>query len=403
MPENQHASDLQGASQLAIDAVKGITGIVEALHATILTLGVGKVADEQPTGGLTGFVYRWIDTTATVTGKALGLFFKALSPLLEDIPAHPHREAVVSAINGVLGDYLVGSGNPLAIPMQFRVEGKAVSAAEIARQVAQNAAQEGKKDALLIVVHGLCMNDLQWHRQGHDHGQALAQALGFTPVYLHYNTGQHISDNGRDFSRALQALSEALPSGTEWHVLAHSMGGLVTRSAYRQASAQALGWTRRLKKIVFLGTPHQGAVLEKGGNLVDVVLDANPYTKPFSKLGKIRSAGITDMRFGALLESDWQGKDRFALEGNLPATVPLPAEVPCYAVASTTGPAANALHDESIGDGLVTVGSALGRHAQARRQLQFPPENCWIGYGIDHLQLLADPSVYEVVERWMKH
>jgi hypothetical protein len=53
-----------------------------------------------------------------------------------------------------------------------------------------------------VLLHGLCMNDLQWRRAGHDHGRALARDLDYTPVYLRYNSGLHISTNGRRFSAA---------------------------------------------------------------------------------------------------------------------------------------------------------------------------------------------------------
>ncbi len=58
---------------------------------------------------------------------------------------------------------------------------------------------------LLLLVHGLCMNDLQWRRNGHDHGEALATEAGFTPLYLHYNSGEHVSRNGHAFAAMLEA------------------------------------------------------------------------------------------------------------------------------------------------------------------------------------------------------
>ena len=59
---------------------------------------------------------------------------------------------------------------------------------------------------LLVLLHGLCMNDLQWKRKGHDHGAALARDLGYTPVYLHYNSGLHVSEQRAGVRRALEAL-----------------------------------------------------------------------------------------------------------------------------------------------------------------------------------------------------
>ena len=43
------------------------------------------------------------------------------------------------------------------------------------------------------------MNDLQWSRHGHDHGDMLARESGATVLRLHYNSGLHVSDNGAMF------------------------------------------------------------------------------------------------------------------------------------------------------------------------------------------------------------
>ena len=83
----------------------------------------------------------------------------------------PEREAFVAALNGVWGDHLANTGNPLAIAMSLRVGGRPYQAT-----------LRAPTRKLLVLVHGLAMNDLQWTRRGHDHGQALARDLGFTPV-----------------------------------------------------------------------------------------------------------------------------------------------------------------------------------------------------------------------------
>jgi pimeloyl-ACP methyl ester carboxylesterase len=84
---------------------------------------------------------------------------------------------------------------------------------------------------IALMVHGSCMNDLQWNRQNHDHGESLARDLGYLPVYLHYNTGLHISQNGREFADLIEAFIHQLPQPIELTIIAHSMGGLVSRSA----------------------------------------------------------------------------------------------------------------------------------------------------------------------------
>nr|HMN59664.1 hypothetical protein [Anaerolinea sp.] len=209
-----------------------------------------------------------------------------LASLVGEEPSSPAREAVLAALNGVLGDHLASSGNPLALSMRFRRAGQALvlRRPSLAKAIAQPTGR------ILILVHGLCRNDLQWERNGHDHGAAIAAEPGIghrcTPVYLHYNSGLHVSTNGREFARLVESLVRAWPVPVaEIAIVAHSMGGLVTRSAVHYASGERRAWTGKLTKIVFLGTPHDGAPLERGGNWVNVVLDRSPYTTALARLG----------------------------------------------------------------------------------------------------------------------
>ncbi len=150
----------------------------------------------------------------------------------------------------------------------------------------------------------------------------------------------------------------------------------------------------------FLGTPHHGAPLERGGNWVDVILGATPYAAPFARLGKIRSAGITDLRYGNVLDEHWQGRDRFARARDTRRIVPLPKGVLSFAIAATTGKKPGDLRDRLLGDGLVPVSSALGRHDDSHRSLSFPNSRQWIGYGMSHLDLLGHSEVSDQLVRW---
>jgi pimeloyl-ACP methyl ester carboxylesterase len=257
------------------------------------------------------------------------------------------------------------------------------------------------KGKLAIMVHGACMNDLQWNRKEHDHGAALARDLGFEPLYVHYNTGLHISENGQSFASLLETIAAQSPEPVELFIVAHSMGGLVTRSACHYAKKSGHTWLQNLRKVVFLGTPHHGSLLERGGNCIDVLLKMTPYSAPFSRLGKIRSCGVTDLRYGNLLDDDWQGGDRFESSGDQRIPVPLPKGVQCYAIAATTGKESSTLSDNVIGDGLVTLRSALGRHDDVNLDLPFPENNQWIVRNVNHLDLLSNPSVYKTIKTWL--
>jgi pimeloyl-ACP methyl ester carboxylesterase len=184
-------------------------------------------------------------------------------------------------------------------------------------------------------------------------------------------------------------------------IIGHSMGGLVTRSACHYGALAGHKWLRRLDKLVFIGTPHHGSPLERGGNWVDIILGTSPYLAPFARLGKIRSAGITDLRHGNLLDEDWDGRDRFERTKDPRAPVPLPKGVQCYAMAASTAKQAGGLTGKSAGDGLVPLASALGRHKQPSLELPFPESRLWVGYGMNHLDLLNRPEAYEQIRRWL--
>jgi len=384
-------ADLRGGVRLAVDGVSGVTGIVESMHSRIARGAppLGTVAD-APTRGITGLVYRSIRGTTALVGKGLDAALAAAQalapqPAAEDSPEESFaREAAIAALNGVLGDHLERTGNPLATAMEFRRRGVNASS---------------PTPHMLLLIHGLCMNDLQWMRGGHDHGQALGEALGLTPVYLRYNTGRHICTNGRDLAAQLEALVQGGPAPPveTLTIIGHSMGGLVARSAVHQAAQAGMHWPSRLRKLVFLGTPHHGAPLERGGNWLHAGLGISPYAAPFTRLSGLRSEGITDLRHGNLLESDW-ANDRFSHRDRR-AVVPLPAGVGCYAVAGTLAEAQG--RREWLGDGLVPLDSALGRHARPTRELHIPPSQQYVAHGVNHLDLLSDAAVYGHLRRWL--
>lgn len=390
--------DLPQWSRLTIEAVSGITDLVEELHQTIHRMGiVPDDPDQKRTQGITGGVYRSIRTVTKLVDKGLDPTLEKISAKLDQQETSPAREALLAALNGVLGDHLVARNNKLAIPMQLRQDGKALDQQRL-DQILQQSNGE-----LYIFVHGLCMNDLLWRRKDHDHGAALAADLKVSPIYLHYNTGLHISDNGKLFANLLESIVSRAHAGVplKLNIVAHSMGGLVTRSAHYYAEAADCRWPQHLRKFIALGTPHHGSYLEKGGNLIDVMLQSSSYSAPFTKLAKIRSSGITDLRHGFLVEEDWHGRDRFAPGRDARKRIPLPCNVACYAIAGTSHAATHKLADNLTGDGLVSVNSALGRHRDPKMDLAFSPDHQWIAREVHHMALLSDPGVYAMILRWL--
>jgi len=391
--------DLRGVGRLAVDATVGVTELVEALHRRIAAaptrLGgpAGRAVD-----GITGGVYRTVRGVATLVGGGLDVALGRLAPLVRDVPDTPTRVALVAALNGVLGDHLERTANPLAIQMRLRRDGVALDL----DRGALAARIDRPASTAIVAVHGLCMGDLAWSRAGHDHAAALARDLGGTAVYLHYNSGLHVSVNGRRFADRLEALAEAWPVPLARIVLVgYSMGGLVARSAAHYGGLAGHRWRGLLESMAFLATPHGGSTLERRGHDIDVLLEMVPFAAPFARLGRLRSAGITDLRFGSVLDDDWRDQDRFAGRAAVHHPVPLPADVACYAVAASLSASLRADGRGMRGDGLVSVASALGHHRDPQRALAFPDANRWIATSTGHLELLSSAPAYGRLRGWL--
>lgn len=419
LPGWLHLSDIQGLARLATQGTLGVTALAEKVQGNIYKAvaapfgAAGQKFVDREAGssgirktGITGLVYGSIRGVTRLAGGAVDAVLKRAAPRLASKDSSPQREAMLSVINGVLGDQLLETGNPLAITMSLRQGGLSLPMNKAA--LSQRLPQATGK--ILVLAHGLCMNDLQWRASGAaslpDFGQQLA-ALGYTPVYLNYNTGLHTSVNGGQLATLLEQLLQAWPQQVaEISVLAHSMGGLLARAACHSAVSTGLGWPAKLKNLVFLGTPHHGAPLEQLGNWVDTALGSNPVTRPFAAIGQLRSAGITDLRYGHVLPVDWQDADRFAAGPDGRQPLPLPAGVACFAVGATLGavPAAGVagpLRDSLLGDGLVSLPSALGQHADPTRSLAFLPERQWIAVDTGHIALMHSPQVGAQLLRWL--
>jgi pimeloyl-ACP methyl ester carboxylesterase len=385
----------RGWARLAFDAAVALTDLVESVHQNILHApGITGTPQDGPRTGLTGHIYQGVKSAIRLAGGGVDAALAQFGSMLGDTEPSRPRDAVLSALNGVVGDHLVATGNPLAIAMQLRTNGMPLrlKRRELAAEISRPSGR------LAIMVHGLCLNERHWNRKGHDHGTALARDFGYTPLYLHYNTGLHISTNGRSLAEMLDVLIKQWPVPIEeFTIIGHSMGGLVARSACHYAMEAGHAWRPRLRNLIFLGTPHHGVPLERAGQWADFLIGKSRYTAPFARLGRIRSAGITDLRYGNIVDEDWDGHDRFNHAGDTRQIVPLPPDVRCYAIAGSAGRQIG----RAIGDGLVPVGSALGQHAEPSRDLALPKSRQWIARSINHMELLNRPEVYKQIRKWL--
>lgn len=309
----------------------------------------------------------------------------------------------IGAVNGVFGDFLAQSGNGLAITLGFRTaDGTAVATDRAA--LARHFGAAGGDVA--IYLHGLCCDEQVWQLYRTPGvptmPEALQQTQGWTPVYVRYNSGRHIADNGEDLADALDRLVANWPVPVRRIALiGHSMGGLVARSAAHHALEANRVWPDRVTHLVCLGSPHHGAPLEKFGHVATTLLGALDITRPVAVAINARSVGIKDLRHGALRRDDWQSRhpDEHADDTRQPVRV-LPKARHHY-VGALLGATAESLPSWLIGDGLVRAPSATGHHADDRRRVPFAPGDGVMLPGLHHLKLVNHPAVAAHLLRWL--
>ena len=302
----------------------------------------------------------------------------------------PSRLAVGlrSALNAVVGDHLQHSANPLAIRMGFYASGHLIplTPAGLAAHLPE------RSDRLCLFIHGLGCDEHSWQRNSatagnapsQDYGQRLQAELGYTPLYLRYNTGLTITDNGEQLAQQLQQLLAGYPQPVhELILIGHSMGGLVARSACQQAAAENLPWLNLTRMVICLGSPHQGAALEQLGHAVTAALHRSDMTAPLGKIANARSVGIKNLRYGLR-----------AISPQPQAAPGLPGVALRFIGANL---AKNADHPlgHILGDGLVTLGSATAPH------LRGDVDAIKLG-GLNHMALLNDPRVYQQIKKWLR-
>jgi pimeloyl-ACP methyl ester carboxylesterase len=402
-------ADLRAVAQLATQATLGVVNLTEGVHQSVLrTVGGRRGATPGRAAGLTGLVYRGVRGVTGLVGNTLDAVIAGLIPLLSrttDVQAADshQRSLALAVLNGVVGDHLAAHDNPLALPMTLRLNGQ--------NWQPEHSAELGEQPPahVVLTIHGLCMNDTQWQSKGVNHGAHLASKLGAQHLSLRYNTGLHISDNGEQLAQLLERLVASWPVPlTRLTIIAHSMGGLVARSAHAAGVAAGHTWPERLKTLVCLGTPHHGAPLERAGAWVDTLLQLTPYSAPFARLGQLRSAGITDLRHGWVLPRDWQAESPKGAwtraahhHADKRTPLPLPAGVDCYTIAATLAPKSSLLAERLTGDGLVPLNSALGKHDKPGMRLAFPVEHQCVLYRTGHVELLGSPRVTAQLEHWL--
>jgi pimeloyl-ACP methyl ester carboxylesterase len=404
------SKEIRAAGDLAGQAFRGTGTFVKEMHEAIAGRAfraVGpmgapvRAVHDRIAGVMYGAVREAIGTIPR-GGAALvaRLTPPGAAPLSRSVPG----SLALGALNGAIGDALADRDSELALSMSIRHRGEEVGAdrAQLAR------AFPDATPRLAVFVHGLCETDDAWRllplgRQRASeagYGSRLERELGYTPLYLRYNTGLHISDNGRRLSRLLEEVVDAWPAEVDEVVLiGHSMGGLVARSACHYGEASASRWVGAVRHVFCLGTPHLGAPLEKAANVAGWTLAGVAETRPLAKVVNGRSVGIKDLRFGSCSEEDWCDCEPDEFLRDRCREVPFLETATYYFVGATLSRSADGPFGSLVGDLLVRFPSASGKGR--RRSVPFEVENGRHLGGLNHFDLLGHPAVYEQIRTWI--
>jgi pimeloyl-ACP methyl ester carboxylesterase len=354
-------SEASALGHLVAQGAGGLTDLIRDTHRAIADRAFGTApgpsAPKAVHDGVSRLVYAAVRAGLAGSARAGGLVAEArgLNP-----SATPKGRMLLGAVNGAWGDMLAEQHSPLAIQMHFpRLHEVETSATP----------------RIAVLVHGLCETEEAW-RLGADESEPYAvrlrRDLGYTPLELRYNTGLPIADNGQRLAEILDHVCAGWPAGvSEIVLIGHSMGGLVSRAAYQYGHEHDMRWTRRVRHVFCLGSPLNGADLEKAASVAGRALGKLPETRALSAALNRRSAGIQDMRGAAP-----------RLDG-----------VPHTLIAASLF----ADHDHPIG--LVT-GDLLVRRTSAWSGGEEDERVC-IG-SANHFTLLNHPDVYEQIERQLR-
>jgi hypothetical protein len=400
------ASELGALAELAAEGFGAAVARVEELHTAIADRSFGPTgaASSGPRAAhdaIAGAIYKGVRGASGLFGAGLARGVRAAgggTRLADD----PRGRLVQGAINGLWGDRLEARANALAVPMAIRVGGADVAADSeaLARAFGDTATSRP-----VVFVHGLCESDASWGIRAERHGGTYASRVlpdvDGTAVTIRYNSGLHVSENGRRLAALLEALVAAWPVEVDGLALVgHSMGGLLIRSAGHAGSEAGHRWPELVDTTIALGTPHLGAPLAQAAHVATWALGATPESRPFGAILRARSAGIRDLRHGMLVDAEWEALEPDALRGYERADVPLIPGARHHVVAATIARSPDHPLARVVGDLLVLAPSAHGLQGR-RRVVAFEDDSCRHVGGHDHFDLLNSPALDDLLRDWL--
>lgn len=394
-------AEIRAVGKLGGHAVAGLVSRIEQAHLAtgqrvFTTLGPVSGMVRPTHDSVTRAVYLAVRAAGRAAGAMGGQAASLLGTARQPLSGEPGGALALAALNAVTGDRLAPDLAPLAIRMAVRADGHdlhPLTAGSVAAKF-PNATPN-----MAVFVHGLAETENSWLRRAGasaPYGPRLAAEFGYTPVYIRYNTGRHVSANGHDLAELLESLMAAWPQRVgEILLIGHSMGGLVIRSACHYGRRDGAAWANRVRHIFYLGSPHLGAPLARAAGYAGWVLGQAPETRPFASM-VASSDGIKDLRYGYVLDDDWADCDQDRCVRNHRREAPLLVGANHYVVSATVTAGPGDPLGAALGDLLVQPASAHGRRG-AVRHIPFPVDLGRQLGGMHHFDLLNHRDVWAVM------
>jgi PGAP1-like protein len=399
--------EARALGDLVGDAAAGIAGQARDMHAGVAQRVFGALRVLGPAAAPARLIHDGVSKVAYAAAESLtgGIVRGGADALsltrTDDDPALDEGvggRLAVGALNGLWGDRLHGRRRILATPMSVRRRGRDVA---VDRESLAAAFPEATP-RIAVFAHGLCETEDAWRlgaRRSAPYGDRLQADLGYTPVYLRYNSGVHISVNGRRLAALLDELTAHWPEEvTEVALIGHSMGGLVARGACHYAAVG--GWRETVRHVFTLGSPHKGAPMELGAKALCHAASRVPELAPFAAPIRARAVGVKDLGYGYIVDEDWLGHDPDAFWSNTGTVVPFLDSANHYFVSATLSREPDAPVGRLVGDLLVLHASAWAHGGRGER-LQFPVDHYRHVGGANHFDLLNHPAVYAQLRKWL--
>lgn len=392
-----HHDDWEGLGDLLSLATDQLIAPVEGMHRAIAArwLGLGGQGIDplrRAYDGLTANIYTTVRFTGSAIGMAVGVGAKAASRRTDLRPLwHSNRGGRVQSLaNAIWGDKLEDDESRLEIELGIRdSNGRLIPP----NPAAMASAFPQATSRIVVLLHGWGDTERSWQRSSTHLGNLLA-AESLTPIYLRYNSGRGVSDNGDGLSDLLEETVAAWPVAVdEVALIGHSMGGLVARSSVQSALFARRHWANKVRHIVTLGSPHLGTPWEKAVALIEGGLNLVSETRPIAEFLNGRSAGLKDLRVGPDPARDQIGSKPEDATADIFTKAGVEQHFLAGVVTSTPSRPLGRL----VGDLVVRTGSATG----TGRQRQVESTDVIVLNGRRHTDLLHDPAAHEHIRHWL--